>query len=63
MKTKKLKLKKGTEIDIIIPFNYTIGYKGPRTNKVLETTEDCVNEMKAEIDEGLNSGNLHYIVT
>ncbi len=44
------KLKEGQEVTINIPFTYTIGEEGIYTNKVLETIEDCKNEVLAEID-------------
>lgn len=55
----KLKLKKGQEVTINIPFTYTIGEEGFHSGKVLETIEDCKNEVLAEIEAGvLNNGEV-----
>ena len=49
-----LKLEKGQEITINVPFRYCIGEKGPITGKLLETVEDCKAEVQAEIDGGIS---------
>ncbi len=49
------KLKEGQTVTINIPFTYTIGEEGYRTGKVLETIEDCKNEVLAEIEAGVLS--------
>lgn len=55
----KLKLKEGQEVTINLPFCYTIGEEGPATGKILETIEDCKDEVRAEIENGtLESYNL-----
>lgn len=50
------KLKEGQDITINIPFTYTIGEEGPTTGKILETVEDCANEVRAELDAGMING-------
>ena len=58
-----LKLKKGQEVTINIPFTYTIGEEGCHTGNVLETIEDCKNEVLAEIESGvLNEGEVYLEV-
>ena len=52
----KGKLKKGQEVTINIPFTYTIGDMGYHSGKVLETIEDCKNEVRAEIEAGVLNG-------
>lgn len=49
----KIKLKEGQEVTINIPFVYTIGDIGYHSGKVLETIEDCENEVRAEIEAGV----------
>ena len=49
----KGKLKEGQEVTINIPFTYTIGEMGYHSGKVLETIEDCENEVRAEIEAGV----------
>ena len=49
----KGKLKEGQEVTINIPFTYTIGEIGYHSGKVLETIEDCENEVRAEIEAGV----------
>lgn len=49
----KLKLEEGQEVTINIPFIFTIGEEGYYTGKVLETVEDCKNEVLAELDAGI----------
>ena len=48
-----LKLEKGQEVTINVPFTFTIGEVGKHTNKVLETIDDCEAEVLAEIENGL----------
>ena len=50
------KIKEGEEVTINIPFTYTIGEEGPTTGKILETIEDCMDEVRAELDEGFING-------
>ena len=45
------KLQHGTRVEVTIPFLYTIGEEGPATGKVLETIEDCENEVRAELSD------------
>ena len=47
------KLKHGQEIKLNVPFIYTIGEEGAITGNVLETIEDCMEEVRAEIEQGL----------
>jgi len=56
------KLKEGQEITINIPFTYTIGDEGYVTGKLLETIEDCKDEVIAEIDNGINGSDLYLTV-
>ena len=46
-------LKKGTEVTVVIPFSYTIGEVGYHTGKILETVEDCEQEVRAEMESGV----------
>ena len=56
------KLKEGEEVTINVPFTYSIGEVGTYSNKVLETVEDCMNEVREEIDAGvLNSTNVMMV--
>jgi hypothetical protein len=52
----KEELKDGTIVDISVPFCYTIGEEGPTTGKILRTIEDCENEVRAELDQGVVDG-------
>lgn len=54
---KNTKLKTGEEVTVNIPFTYTIGEEGFYTGKVLETIQDCKNEVLAEIEAGVLSTN------
>jgi hypothetical protein len=49
-------LVKGQEVVVNIPFTYTIGEEGPVTGKVLNTIEDCKNEVRAELEAGNLNG-------
>jgi hypothetical protein len=40
-------------ITLNIPFTYELGEEGDYTGKTLETIEDCLEEMRAEIDDGI----------
>ena len=51
--SKRIKLKEGQEVTINIPFTYTIGDIGYHSGKVLETIEDCEDEVRAEIEAGV----------
>ena len=58
-----LKLKEGQEVTINVPFTFTIGEVGTYTNKVLETIDDCKEEVLAEIENGgLESGEVYMTV-
>ena len=46
---KTIKLAKGQEVTINIPFTYTIGEEGFFTDKVMETIEDCKADIVANI--------------
>lgn len=46
-------LKDGQEVTINLPFTYTIGEEGFRTDKVLKTVQDCKDEAIAEIESGV----------
>ena len=49
-------LQDGTIVDISVPFSYTIGEEGPTTGNILRTVEDCENEVRAELDQGVVNG-------
>jgi len=51
------KLKNGESVTINIPFIYTIGEMGFHTGKILETIQDCKDEVQAEIDNGVLTDN------
>jgi len=51
------KPKEDAEVTINIPFTYNIGDVGFYTDKTLETVQDCVEEVKAEINSGLFKNN------
>lgn len=53
-----MKLEQGQEITLNVPFTYTIGEEGPITGKILETIEDCKNEVRAEFDQGIAGGDV-----
>lgn len=55
---KTVKLGKGLTVTVNVPFTYTIGEEGPVTGKVLNTIEDCENEVRAEIDNGMDTTNM-----
>lgn len=44
---------KGTEVTVKIPFTYTIGEEGFHTGKILESIQDCYDEVRAEIEAGV----------
>ena len=46
-------LKNGQVVTVNIPFTYTIGEEGYRTNKTLKTVKDCQAEVLAEIEAGV----------
>lgn len=51
---KTAKLKEGQTVTILIPFTYTIGEEGYQSGKAkLETIEDCENEVRAELENGI----------
>jgi len=43
------KLKEGEEVNLNVPFTYTIGDMGYHTGKILETVQDCKNELIEEL--------------
>ena len=45
------------EITINIPFTYTLGEIGPTTRKILSSVEECMKEVRAEIDDGNITGS------
>ena len=49
----KLKLKEGQEVTINVPFTYTIGEENYLTGEIFETVEDCMNAVRAELENGL----------
>lgn len=55
------KLTIGQEITINIPFIYTIGEVGFRTNKTLDTIQDCKDEVLAEIESGVLNDNEVFL--
>ena len=50
-------LKEGQVVTINVPFTYTIGEEGNFTDNVLLTVEDCENEVRAELNDGLDGDN------
>jgi len=50
------KLEDNQKVVINMPFTYNIGERGFVTGKILNTVEDCINETRAEIDEGSLNG-------
>jgi len=54
------KLEHGQEIKLNVPFIYTIGEEGPITGNVLETIEDCMEEVRAEIEQGIC--DVHIVI-
>lgn len=56
-----LKLEKGQDVTINIPFTYTIGEVGFYTGKILETIEDCKAELLAEIENGVLDNSEIYM--
>jgi len=50
---KGVKLPEGTEINLSVPFTYTIGEEGYHSNKILVTFQDCVDELRAEVSAGV----------
>ena len=51
------KLEQGQEVTINIPFTYTIGEEGFHSGKVLNTIQDCKDEVLAEIESGVLNEN------
>lgn len=56
--SKTAKLQDGENVTVNIPFTYTIGEEGPVTGKVLRTIEDCENEVRAEVEAGMDTVNM-----
>ena len=51
---KQTELQTCTEVTINMPFSYEIGDEGNFTDKTLLTIEDCEDEVRAEIDNGMS---------
>jgi hypothetical protein len=49
----KAELEVGDEVTINIPFTYEIGDEGYHSGKDLNTIEDCMDEVRAEIEAGV----------
>jgi len=56
--SKTAKLQDGEMVTVNIPFTYTIGEEGPVTGKILKTIEDCENEVRAEVEQGMDILNM-----
>ncbi len=56
--SKTAKLQDGENVTVNIPFTYTIGEEGPITGKILRTIEDCENEVRAEVEAGMDTVNM-----
>lgn len=56
--SKTAKLQEGENVTVNIPFTYTIGEPGPITGKILRTIEDCENEVRAEVEAGMDTVNM-----
>ena len=56
--SKTANLEEGVNVTVNVPFTYTIGEEGPITGKVLRTIEDCENEVRAEIEAGMDTVNM-----
>jgi hypothetical protein len=56
--SKTSKLEEGEMVTVNIPFTYTIGEEGPITGKILRTIEDCENEVRAEVEQGMDTLNM-----
>lgn len=52
------KLAKGLTVTVNVPFTYTIGEEGAVTGKVLRSIADCEDEVRAEIDGGMDTLNM-----
>jgi len=57
-----MKLKKNEVVKINIPFTYTIGDWGFQTDKELESIEDCLAEIRAEINNGILGEEIMAVV-
>jgi hypothetical protein len=57
------KLENGQEVTINIPFTYTIGDEGYHSGKVLETIQDCKDEVLAEIEAGVLTSGDEVLMT
>lgn len=59
----KMELEIGNEVTINIPFTYQIGDEGYHSGKELNTIEDCMDEVRAEIEAGvLIEGEVMLVV-
>ena len=56
--SKTAKLQKGEYVTVNIPFTFTIGEVGIFTGKVLRTINDCENEVRAEVESGMDTLNM-----
>lgn len=52
------KLAKGLTVTVNVPFIYTIGEPGPVTGNILESIEDCEDEVRAEVEQGMDTLNM-----
>lgn len=53
--------RKGDEVTIAIPFTYTLGEESYMSGKVLNTVEDCINEVYYELENGFPYGDEPYL--
>ena len=51
------------EVTINIPFTYTLGEEGTFSGKILETVEDCMEEVLAELEHGIDGDPYMEVVT
>jgi hypothetical protein len=56
--SKTANLEEGTNVTVNVPFTYTIGEEGPVTGNVLRTIQDCEDEVRAEIEAGMDTVNM-----
>lgn len=52
------KLQEGQTVTILIPFTYTIGEEGPSTGNELKTIQDCMDEVRSEVEAGMDTANM-----
>ncbi len=56
--SKTANLQDGEMVTVNIPFTYTIGEEGPVTGKILRTIQDCEDEVRAEVERGMDTANM-----